>query len=167
MINQIVAIDDLRGMATDRGIPWQGKVPGDSAYFREKTRDGIVIMGFRTYEEFGSPLHGRTNLVVAREGTEVRDGFEPVTDLGTFLAAHAGDVVWIIGGAGLYNASIDLVDQIFITQLTGDFHCTTFFPEFRDRFSLVSTSGATVENGIPFEFQVWARDRGHPVVNGL
>jgi dihydrofolate reductase len=38
MIRLIAAIDSQRGIATDSGIPW--KLPGDSAYFREKTAQG-------------------------------------------------------------------------------------------------------------------------------
>jgi dihydrofolate reductase len=160
MINLIVAVDAKLGMAGDHGIPWQGQVPSDSAYFRRQTRQGLIVMGYRTYEEFDTPLHDRTNFVVAREGTELRDGFQPVPDLESFLHAHGDDTVWIVGGGGLYAASIEFADQLFVTQLEGDFDCTTFFPEFHDRFSLTSESAPIVENGISFTFQIWRGGAG-------
>ena len=49
MIRLIAAIDSQRGIATDSGIPWT--LPGDSAYFREKTSSGLIVMGRATYEE--------------------------------------------------------------------------------------------------------------------
>ena len=54
------AIDSRRGIATDTGIPW--KLPGDSEYFREKTANGLIVMGRATYDEFVAPLHGRRTM---------------------------------------------------------------------------------------------------------
>ena len=63
MIRLIAAIDSRRGIATDSGIPW--KLPGDTAYFHEKTAKGLILMGFATYSEFAAPLHGRENFVLS------------------------------------------------------------------------------------------------------
>ena len=63
MIRLIAAIDSQRGIATDSGIPW--KLPGDTAYFREKTANGLIVMGRATYDEFAAPLHGRENYVLS------------------------------------------------------------------------------------------------------
>jgi dihydrofolate reductase len=157
MIKLIAAVDRQLGMADDHGIPWQGRVPSDTAYFREQTRTGIVVMGFRTYEEFAAPLHGRTNFVMTRAGTALRQGFEPVVELEGFLAAHADETVWIIGGGALYEASLDVADQLYLTRLDADFHCTKFFPSFDGKFSLASRSNPVEENDLSFEFEVWAR----------
>ena len=62
MIRLIAAIDDRRGIATDLGIPW--KLPGDTAYFHDKTANGVILMGRATYEEFAAPLHDRENFVL-------------------------------------------------------------------------------------------------------
>ena len=79
MIRLIAAIDSRRGIATDSGIPW--KLPGDSAYFREKTSSGLVVMGRATYDEFAAPLHDRENFVFTRATTPLRQGFGVVTSL--------------------------------------------------------------------------------------
>ena len=71
MIRQIAAIDSQRGIATDSGIPW--KLPGDSAYFRQKTSTGLIVMGRATYDEFAAPLHGEENYVLShRHGAPAR-----------------------------------------------------------------------------------------------
>jgi dihydrofolate reductase len=158
MMRLIVAIDEKRGLADDHGIPWQGRIPSDAEYFRSRTAEGLIVMGFRTYEEFARPLHDRTNYVFSRSATSsLRPGFSPVTDLAPFMAGHRDDVVWIIGGAGLYQAALPLADELYITQLDGDFGCTKFFPEFAHDFLLDPGARRMVENDISFRFEVWRR----------
>jgi dihydrofolate reductase len=160
MIRLIAAIDTSRGMADGQGIPWQGKLPSDAEYFRSRTAEGLIVMGFRTYEEFARPLHDRTNFVVSRPGTvALRPGFAPVEELDPFLAHHRNEVVWVIGGAGLYGASLPMADELWITQLDREFHCTKFFPPFEHDFDLDPGATTMVENGIPFRFETWRRKR--------
>lgn len=131
MIRLIAAVDSRLGVANDHGIPWQGEIPSDTKYFNDETASGIIVMGFRTYQEFDKPLHDRQNFVVTRpESAELRPGFDGVVDLKGFLHEHAHDLVWVIGGAGLFAASLALADELYLTQLDEDFHCTKFFPTF-------------------------------------
>ena len=59
MIRQIAAMDAKRGIATANGIPWS--LPGDAAYFENQTVEGIIVMGWATYNEFaGRFTTGRT-----------------------------------------------------------------------------------------------------------
>jgi dihydrofolate reductase len=157
MINLIAAMDKRFGLADEHGIPWQGKLPTDSRYFREQTRQGVILMGFRTYEEFALPLHDRVNYVAAREGTPLRDGFASAGAVGVFLRDHTDETVWVLGGAVVYAETLGRADQLYLTQLDEDFHCTKFFPRFADRFVLASASSPATENGISFRFQVWRR----------
>jgi dihydrofolate reductase len=59
MIRLIAAIDKSRGIADEHGIPWQGKIPTDTRYFREQTAEGTIVMGYGTYVEYDRPLHDR------------------------------------------------------------------------------------------------------------
>jgi dihydrofolate reductase len=158
MIQLIAAIDKSRGMADDHAIPWQGKIPTDTRYFRDQTAEGTIVMGYRTYEEYDHPLHDRQNFVVSRPGTSsLREGFVALADLASFLHVKAHSLVWVIGGAGIFAQSISLADALFITQLDDDFHCTKFFPKFDDDFLLANDLGPHRENGISFRFQIWRR----------
>jgi dihydrofolate reductase len=158
MIRLIAAVDSKLGVANDHGIPWQGKIPMDTQYFNDQTSEGLIVMGYRTYQEFDKPLHDHENFVVTRpDSTELRRGFEAVADLTSFLHEHAQELVWIIGGAGLFAASLDAADELYITQLDADFHCTKFFPMFSDNFEMVSSAGPHEENGISFLLEIWQR----------
>ncbi len=154
MIRAIVAIDSKRGMANDKGIPWD--LPTDRAYYRKNTENGIILMGYGTYVEFSKPMHGRTNYVATSKDEQLREGFEAVTDARGFLQKAEEDV-WVIGGAGLFASTLDLIDELYVTQLEGDFGCTKFFPEYKDNYELASASEPKTENGITFRFEIWRR----------
>jgi dihydrofolate reductase len=156
MIRFIAAIDSKQGLADEHGIPWQRKLPTDIAYFRAKTKGGIVLMGYRTYEEFDKPLPERRNLVASAKAESLRAGFERVHDASKFLKNTKEDV-WVIGGAALFASTLDLADELYLTRVKGDFHCTKFFPPFEQDFRLESRSEPQTENGITFRFEVWRR----------
>lgn len=156
MIRLIVAIDSKRGMANDHGIPWQGKLPTDIAYFREKTMSGSVLMGLVTYKEFEKPMKGRRNFVINDTEEPIRDGFEEVRDLAGFVESFQTDL-WIIGGAGVFAQTISQADELYLTRLNGDFGCTKFFPAFENDFELASEAEPQTENNITFRFQIWKR----------
>jgi dihydrofolate reductase len=162
VIRLIAAMDARRGIANDHGIPWQGRLPTDARYFQEQTEVGVIIMGFGTYAEFSQPMHDRTNYVVAREGTDLRPGFVAVADLAAFFAAQGDQVVWVVGGGGLYAQSMGSADELYVTRLDADFGCTKFFPAFDGDFILATDGTPRIENDIPFRFQTWKRDAGQP-----
>lgn len=158
MIRFIAAVDAKRGVATDNGIPWQGKIPGDVKYYRAKMAEkgGAILMGYGLYKELGDPYPGGINYVANLEDVNLRPGFELVKDARAFLEQQDGDV-WNLGGAALFTATIDMADELYITQLQTDFDCTKFFPAFADDFELKSESEPVTENDITYTFQVWAR----------
>ena len=163
MIRLIAAIDEKRGLADANGIPWQGRVPADSRYFSEQTAHGVILMGFRTYEEFDHSLHNRRNFVLTSAGTSpLRSGFSSVLDLDEFFEEYALDTVWVIGGAGLFAQTMSFADELYLTQLNADFHCTKFLPEYDHEFLLESDLGSQQENGISFRFEIWRRNIASP-----
>jgi len=151
----VAAIDSKRGLANDHGIPWQGKIPGDVRHFLGEIEGGTILMGYGTYVEMSQPIRGR-NVVASSKPGPLRPGFELVADAREFLQQSTEDV-WIFGGAGLFASTFDLVTELHLTQLEGDFQCTKFFPEYRDSFRLVNQGEPITENGIRFWFEVWRR----------
>jgi dihydrofolate reductase len=156
MIRLIAAMDTQRGIADGHGIPWQGKIPTDTKRFHEATANGIIVMGYGTYEEYDKPLHDRENFVVSRPDTSaLRAGFVAIPDADRFFDLHAHELVWVIGGAALFKTSLARAQELVLTHLDADFHCTKFFPEFADSFELETADGPHVENDISFRFETW------------
>jgi dihydrofolate reductase len=153
MIRLIAAVDSELGIATDAGIPWH--LPGDVAYFREKTSVGIILMGRVTYEEFSAPFHGRQNFVLTSSQRTLRPGFERVADVDVFFETHRGEDIWVIGGAGVFARTLPWGDELLLTRVIGDFHCTKFFPAFEGDFVLVSQSEEHEENRTRYRFETW------------
>ena len=158
MIRFIAAIDSKRGLANEHGIPWQGKVPTDVAFFRERTTGGIVMMGAGWYKEQTKPLPYRKNLVATSSLESLRDGFEKVTDAREYLQ-KTNDDIWVGGGAGLFESTLDLADELYLTLLDGDFGCTKFFPKYEDAYELAGESQPITENGINYRFTTWRRKK--------
>lgn len=154
MIRAIAAIDNKRGIAANGVIPWQ--IPEDVAYFREQTEHSTVIMGWATYLEFAAPLPNRRNIVVSRTEQPVRDGFELVTDVEEFLQKTTGDI-WIIGGAGLFETTLQFCDELYLTHVVGDFHCDRFFPPYENEFKLARESEIKTSGQHQFQFRVFKR----------
>ena len=150
-------MDDRLGLATDQGIPW--KIPADVEHFRSVTVGVDVLMGFATYVEFAAPMPGRTNFVATARGQDLREGFVPVKEVDAFLSGgHPGDI-WIIGGAMLFALTLGMVQELFLTRVQGDFHCTKFFPAFEDTFRLAESTTPPRTEGTPaIVFQTWIRD---------
>ncbi len=161
MIRLIAALDSQRGIATDSGIPWS--LPQDSEHFRQETSSGLILMGWVTYTEFAAPLHGRDNYVLSRSSGALRDGFLPVGSLEQLHATHPGDDVWVIGGAAVYANTIDQADQLLLTQVLADFHCTKFFPPYIDHFVVTERGSDRRDGHVAFRFETWQRMPGSQV----
>jgi dihydrofolate reductase len=155
VIRAIAAVDDRLGLATDTGIPWH--IQADSDYFRAKTASGKVLMGYATYREIAEPLPDRPNYVATNHATALRDGFLIADDINAFL--QGGDVsdIWVIGGATLFASTLDSVQELYLTRVSGDFDCTKFFPVFEPTFHLETDNPSPMVDGTPaIRFQVWS-----------
>jgi dihydrofolate reductase len=156
MIRQIAAMDSKRGIAIATGIPW--KLPGDSAYFESQTASGLIVMGLATYTEFSAPLHGRENYVLTPDAGPLRSGFQPIGGLDDLTKKQPDQDVGVIGGAFVYAETIDRADELLITQVLRDFHCTKFFPDYRAAFTRFEQSEDHEDGGIRYRFEKWRRN---------
>jgi dihydrofolate reductase len=155
MIRCIAAIDEKQGIANEHGIPWQGKLPAEVQHYHEQFKGHPVLMGEVMYNEMDYPYPGSRNLVLAFAKT-LRPGFEKVQDFAKLLQ-NPPENFWVLGGASIFAQTVDYADELYITQLEGDFGCTKFFPPFKDTFELAEESAPQTENGITYRFQVWKR----------
>lgn len=157
MIRFIAAIDSKRGMADDKGIPWD--LPTDKVYYRNRVHSGVVMMGMGTYNETRSMPGNKTQLVATRNDVKLRPGFKAVTDAHKFLdnARSRDEDIWVIGGPGLFATTLDLADELYLTLIEQDFHCTKFFPEYQSLFELAGQGDQETENGLKFRFTTWRR----------
>lgn len=125
----ILAHDREFGIGKDGKLPWP-RNDNDMKWFRDCTRNGVIVMGRKTWDSLGNTsLPGRINIVMS--GGEV---------YGTPDGTHDGDIsdllfslvkqypdrkIWIIGGANIYEQGLPFCESIFVTQFDSVHDCDT------------------------------------------
>lgn len=132
-LSLIVAMTHNRVIGKAGKIPWH--IPGDLKLFRQHTEGNTVIMGRNTYqsilEALGHPLEKRDNIVVSSslpdtEGIIVAKTLEDALE----KAQELGKPIFSIGGASIYEQTLPLARQLYISYIKDDYEGDTFFPEF-------------------------------------
>jgi len=161
-MNLIVAVDSNWGIGRDNGL--LASIPGDMAYFKEKTTEKVVVMGRRTLESLPHQrgLPNRTNIVLtSREDYEAERCIVVHDDegLAAELAKYDSDEIFFMGGASIYRKYYGLCDKLYITKMYADLGADTFMVDVDrlDEFEIVSESAMQSENGIDYKFFVYQR----------
>jgi dihydrofolate reductase len=125
-LSLVVAIDAQRGIGVDNKLPWH--LPEDLAHFKRVTMGRPMVMGRKTFDSIGRPLPGRRNIVVTRNAAWSHPGVEVATSLEQAVAMLGNEEASIIGGAQIFNESMDIADRLVVTEINHTFKCDTFFP---------------------------------------
>jgi len=158
LISLLVAYDLNRVIGIDNKMPWH--IPEELQYFKKVTMGKAIVMGRKTFESIGRPLPGRLNIVVTRNEDYEASGAEVFHNLQKALerGKEYSDEVVIIGGAEIFNLSIDIADRLYITIIRKEYEGDTFFPAHDDSWKLVSESeDQYTEDGIPYSYLVFDR----------
>lgn len=151
----IVAVDRKLGLAKHGFMPWN--IPEDEQFFTDKTKSegGITLTGHGTFKTFKGPLVDRQNYILTRQDIKI-EGVSIVHELEQFLDDFKDQVVWVVGGAKVFEQVMALgrADELYITHIDADFGCDQFFPAYEDRFELQEKSERREQNGF---FYTYAR----------
>ncbi len=156
LISLLVAHDLDRVIGKDNQMPWH--IPEELAYFKEKTMGKAIVMGRKTFESIGRPLKGRLNIIITRNEAYQADGIEVVHDLDTAIqkAEDYAEEVMIIGGAQIFEMTMETADRLYVTVIEKSYPGDTFFPEYNEGFQLTSESDTQyAEDGTPYVYQIW------------
>jgi dihydrofolate reductase len=103
--------------------------------FKALTMGKPVVVGRKTFESFGKPLTGRTNIVVTRQGGYPAAGIVVAASLaealerGREIAAASGvDEVMVAGGGEIYAAAISAAERLYVTHVEAEPPGRTRFP---------------------------------------
>lgn len=126
MISLIVARAENNVIGSENDLPWY--LPADLKRFKELTTGHVVVMGRKTYESIvkrlGHALPNRRNIVLTRQDVTLPDAevIHNVSDISRL------DDVFVIGGAEVYKATIDMADRLYITEVHADITGDVYFP---------------------------------------
>lgn len=115
----ILAIDSyshvIGSSETLSGLPW-GWIKEDMEFFKEKTLENTVVMGYNTYETLPSyGLKGRENIVIARENAE-REGVKFVSSVD--MIDKKQENVYCIGGLNTILKCMPYIKTFYVTWVT-------------------------------------------------
>lgn len=129
----------------------------DMKFFRETTKDKVVVMGLNTLRSFpnGKPLKNRTNIVLSPE--DVDEDVITVHNLDELfeeVKKYPQDDVFVIGGASVYRTLIAYCTEVLVTKVDADGGADVFVPNLDedDNFELISESAPQEDNGYLIRF---------------
>ncbi len=136
-LSLIVAIAKNGVIGRAGKLPWN--YPEDRAHFERETLGHAVIMGRRTFEETGTALPGRTNIVVTRRSLELPDVLTVHTlDEAIALARRHDPEPFVIGGAALFTEAMPRITRALITEIPETPEGDVYFRFDARDFELVS-----------------------------
>ena len=125
MIKAIVAVDDEYGIGKDGKLPWWN--PDDLAHFKSTTLGANNLMGRKTWESLNcKALPNRCNMVLSSKRPKGDCiWFESIED---FLDYDTNADTFVIGGATVYKALEDNIDEWIVSHIAGTHDADTFLP---------------------------------------
>jgi dihydrofolate reductase len=154
----LVAAVAKNGVIGARGkLPWH--LPEDLQHFKKLTLGHPILMGRRTWESLGKPLPGRENIVISRKPGFEAPGASVAASVEGAIALCMGEpVAFVIGGAGIYAASLPLADGLVLTEIDRDYAGDTRFPDWdRKAWRASQKETHTSSEGVRFDFVLYER----------
>lgn len=159
----IVAADEKWGIGKNGDL--LTPLPEDMKFFREKTRDSVVILGRKTLESFpdGKPLKNRVNIVISRQKNIPVEGIIKVSSVEEAVEEakkYEGKNVFVIGGGTIYRQMLKYCDTAYITKIEKIFDdADTFIDNLDelDEWKIVEKSDIKEYNGTKFSFVTYKR----------
>ena len=158
-------MDAIVAVYSDWGIGDGGTQPvvlkADRRHFRSLTDGSAVIVGRKTLADFpgGKPLANRFNIVVSRQGINVK-GALVVQSTGEALdAAEDFEQCFVIGGASVYMQFFNYLERVYVTKIDIEPPSDSFFPNLdrNPEWECVSQEPWEEENGIRYCFCTYER----------
>jgi dihydrofolate reductase len=113
-------------------LPWH--MPGDLAFFMQQIQEGTLLSGRTSFESAqGLDIFTkRENVIVLTRRTDYQPSQAQVVHTVEAAISLAEQLktqrLCILGGADVYAQTIDLADELIISEIHGQFEGDAFFP---------------------------------------
>jgi dihydrofolate reductase len=157
-IAAVVACGKNKEIGAKGELLWN--IPEDMKHFTDITKGHHVLMGRKSYESLPEkyrPLPNRTNIVVTRKPDFMAEKCIVVDTIGKGIEAaraNGEQELMIIGGAEIYNATIHLLDVIYLTIVQASFpQADAYFSALNpDDFTEASREDVVTKSGFTCSF---------------
>ncbi len=165
MISLIVAAD--KNWAIGREGKLLTNIPDDLRFFRETTRDKVVIMGRKTVESLpgGRPLPNRTTILITRDPNYKMNDVIVVHSVEEALeeAAKLKTDIYVAGGGEIYEQMLDYCDEALVTYIDYSYQADAHFPNLdkRPEWVLAAESEEQTHFDIIYYFRTYLRRKDY------
>lgn len=153
MISLLLAMDQKRTIGKDNDLPWH--LPADLAFFKRVTMGHPIVMGRKTHESIGRALPGRTNIIITRDKNYTAQGCKVIHTIDEIknIEENREDEIFVIGGAEIFNKTLQFADKLYITHIEETFEGDTFFPKIEEsEWELVSKEKGIKDERNPYDY---------------
>ena len=168
MISAIACVDENWGIGCQNKLLIN--IPEDMTFFREKTKNSVVIMGRKTYDSlFIKPLPNRINIVITSKVDKVViDETATIFVTMDFIKAYLNTLspnspidCYIIGGGQIYKELLPYCDKSYITKVNYAFEDVDVYFTNLDNdqyWEMTEISDKKSYRGIQYEFCVYKKE---------
>ncbi|MGX6961151.1 dihydrofolate reductase [Vagococcus xieshaowenii] len=163
MFAAIWAQDENRLIGNNDQMPWY--LPNDLQFFKTTTENNTIVMGRTTFEGMNKqPLPNRQTIVLTSDENYEAEGvivMHSVDEVVAYEKNYEG-IVFITGGAKVYQAFLPLCDIVYRTVIHESFEGNVFIPDIDfDRWSMIDVSDGVVDekNKYPHSFETFKRKK--------
>lgn len=117
-------------IGVNNNLPWH--FSKDLQFFKNKTLNGKIVMGRRTFESLGcKPLKDRQNIVLSRCNDFKHQDVTTVNLIEVIQMAQSDEEIFVIGGSQVYEQLLPWCTRMYITDIDLDVeNGDSFFPTF-------------------------------------
>ena len=155
----IVAVYDDWGIGKDGTQPIT--LRADRKFFREATRDAMVIVGRKTLADFpgGKPLPKRVNVLLTRGNPDRTDVIVCHSPEEALKVAQSAPKVMVIGGGSVYRQMLPYCTHAYVTKVHASPESDIFFPNLdgNPRWELERVLQSGEEAGVAYEMCLYRR----------
>lgn len=169
MISSIVCVDKNWGIGCQNKLLTY--IPEDMRFFKEKTKNNVVIMGRKTYESLPSrPLPYRTNMVVTSkidkhcEIDENGTVFVSMNFIKTYLQTLSPESpidYYVIGGGQIYKELLPYCNKVYVTKVNFAFEdVDTYFPNLdkQENWEITDDGEEKEYRGTKYRFCIYKKE---------
>jgi len=152
-------MDKNRVIGKDETLPWH--ISSDLKNFKKITMGKPMLMGRKTHESIGKLLPGRENIILTRNRNYSSDGCIVKNTLDeVFSYCEKVSELMIVGGATLYEQTLDIAEKLHITEVRASIEGDIFFPEYNpDQWVEISRSSFKADENNEYDYSFTVLER--------
>lgn len=154
----IAAIGKNNELGKGNELIW--KIKEDLQFFKEKTLNKDIVMGYNTFKSLPGLLPKRKHIILTRKNIEIDNTLVIHTkeELLDYII-NKEEEIFIIGGEALYTQMLDYASKMYLTEI--DDYCKDadkFYPKFnKEEWDRTILSSHKTDDNISYKHLVYRR----------